>query len=1000
MLDDENKEPKLENDKAGKDTNSLSIVYWNCEKRFGVSKTKQEIVKMEIMRENRSVVAIAEPTIDQNGIIPPMPGFKVAYNDKWRLIVYHKDKLQLKERKYDDVKVPMVVLEGRDTTLIFLYSEYSDPITKKKYSPKLRADNIINALQKALKDAKRKIHVMGDVNFNYDKTTESQCRKLKDFFRGHNFVMNKDGPTHKNYAKNRKDTLLDWYLTKNMIGNFYTIDHGKESDHKMIVWESEKHMTEKGKVISIEIWKYGDEAKQKALESDPRLLLIGNENMDTLIDQVQTYAHEVIDAGKKVIKREKWGTSWYSKELLEIKKELNKTKDPKRRIELTKVLKKETRRTKREYLRKEVGRKNHPYPQKDRCTIESLIITDKDGNIEKEIFEDKEMAEYLGREWHGAVKKITDKNEINITEVINRFKKRFEEGKDRENKDLHERKWRIRPPSSREETLRFIGTLKSKSSTGADRISIKLLKILSGFIVEHVYQILRLACNNGEFSKKLKPVHLVPVFKSGKSPHSWEGYRPVAMAIALGRIIDAWINKRITEKIEKLNIFQDSVHGYRKMRSCGTLIRDVVKTAQDIRKNKKGSNVLLLCIDYSKAYDVICTELCVEVMKALNCHESVADLLTNFLTEREMRVRIRESESSPNTPKYGILQGSSLSPTLFALITTDLVYEMRKVAEKMCTYADDSCAIIEYKTKAEGLKKAKIAAEVIDKWGKEVGLAINKKKTEYITISSRNKNIPTMNILGQDVVESDTLKLVGVHMDNTLNTWTKQLTELTRKLKTKIETMKLLGDGHSIKHRITLYKGLVQGTLLAGAEGFLPTMQKTTIQSLQEVMNLGIRGILHLPPKGDSDWEGNKISMTKYRKQLGLKSVQRMQEEMIERNVYKNWDNIEDFELIKKKANIKSITYVEAKVKQEKFKKLSQIVSFKKLKSIQRYEASKEQKEEPQIVNKITVKTNGKLRRKIIGTPKTPTSIKQLRRSARNNKKVITYQEYSSSDDE
>ena len=88
------------------------------------------------------------------------------------------------------------------------------------------------------------------------------------------------------------------------------------------------------------------------------------------------------------------------------------------------------------------------------------------------------------------------------------------------------------------------------------------------------------------------------------------------------------------------------------------------------------------------------------------------------------------------------------------------------------------------------------------------------------------------------------------------------------------------------------------------------------------------------------------------------------------------------------------------KIVVKKYKKLSQIVTFKKLKSIQKYEASKEQKEEPQIVNKVTVKTNGKIKRRIIGTPKTPTSIKQLRRSARNNKKVITYQEYSSSDDE
>ena len=122
--------------------------------------------------------------------------------------------------------------------------------------------------------------------------------------------------------------------------------------------------------------------------------------------------------------------------------------------------------------------------------------------------------------------------------------------------------------------------------------------------------------------------------------------------------------------------------------------------------------VIPLGLDFSKAYDCVDKFLCVDILKTIGADEKTCSWILDFLQDRYLIVKVKDKFSSGYCPDYGILQGSSLSPTLFALISSDLIEALNGYVSKVCMYADDSCAIIEYKTVQEGIGKVKQASKM------------------------------------------------------------------------------------------------------------------------------------------------------------------------------------------------------------------------------------------------------------------------------------------------
>ena len=106
------------NDTTVENKKSLTVLYSNIDKNLF---KKFEPFSTFADNNNIGIWAIAEPTIPVDANPPEKMGFKCEMDFPHRLVVYHKEKLELKKSEIIS-KVPMIMLQGRDTTWVFLYS--------------------------------------------------------------------------------------------------------------------------------------------------------------------------------------------------------------------------------------------------------------------------------------------------------------------------------------------------------------------------------------------------------------------------------------------------------------------------------------------------------------------------------------------------------------------------------------------------------------------------------------------------------------------------------------------------------------------------------------------------------------------------------------------------------------------------------------------------------------------------------------------------------------
>ena len=87
------------------------------------------------------------------------------------------------------------------------------------------------------------------------------------------------------------------------------------------------------------------------------------------------------------------------------------------------------------------------------------------------------------------------------------------------------------------------------------------------------------------------------------NPVSEKDYRPVSILPSISKIFERLVLNQILVFIEKQALLASSISGYRRGHSTTTVlmgIRDDI-----IRAMKKGEVTLMVCADYSKAFDTV-----------------------------------------------------------------------------------------------------------------------------------------------------------------------------------------------------------------------------------------------------------------------------------------------------------------------------------------------------------------------------------------------------------
>ena len=98
---------------------------------------------------------------------------------------------------------------------------------------------------------------------------------------------------------------------------------------------------------------------------------------------------------------------------------------------------------------------------------------------------------------------------------------------------------------------------------------------------------------------------------------------------------------------------------------------ELCKNCKDYRSGR-----VITAIDYSKDFNRVSYQHCLKAFKAKRASTEIIRLLTTFLTNRTMIVKVRNTRSDPKPANGGCPQGLILGVVLFNITTEDLEDEV------------------------------------------------------------------------------------------------------------------------------------------------------------------------------------------------------------------------------------------------------------------------------------------------------------------------------------
>ena len=918
--------------------NELTIFHLNIQKNM-LKADKFEIIE-SYAKSGADVIFIYEPGIEDIDHFPRDKFYNYDFTpiNKKYLIVLTKtsSKLAVEEVVTTEATI-MAKVTGRQLTVLGTYNRRSrDRVgteTLDVYKHEERFNNLRIALTKGLHNACKKCVLGGDFNLDLSQTGQKkQANGIKFFLKKRGFTLDNFDYTRRPQKAGESHTRPDWVAHRAFPGAVTDTFYEPLSDHDLCYFaNSRKVELEKRISQTIEIWKFGREAEEAAKKFSPRLNYIENFESLTVTELtilLQEYLNKINEVCKKIIKVKRWGLPYYNERLVEEKRRIQECTDKIKRKLLYAAHKTNLKIARRNWRLSNCKSKGDPWPRNQSAAPKEYIVTDGVTGEKIKVTNDAEMANQQGIYWKMSVEKIVETCGPNDEDpVIERYKEKYIEAKNALPKEdpLH-KEWEFKIPTYGD-IVDLIDKSKPKASSSFDEISHRLVKKLKWHVAPILTRLFAKIVTTSEFPEVLHEIKLVAVHKSGKARNDCASYRPIAIQSTIAKLLDMFICQEITRITDKLEILSENIHGYRKMHSCATAIRQLLGAFDHAKAN--GLNLCVLGLDYSKAYDTISLTLCPKIMKALGGGPKAVSLLKNFLTGRPCRVVHNKAKSKAYRLISGILQGAATSPKLFSLITVDKEDLLKALCDGLIIYADDSLIYWYYEkteeAKLQTMEKIKLAVETIEKWAKEVQLKLNLSKTELVCYSNCMKadcglrcKIDEMEIFDRTVKSSSEFKFVGVYMTEK-GGLDPHVRELRKKMDQQTSVLRRIQAGCSMTHKRTLFQGLVFSHVMTSASAYLPRLNKTQVNQLQSKVQKCLRTIAGVPLYDKYNFDGTLYSGSQTRLDWSIPSIDELKQEFTDVNAFANY-NRHHFDCLDMTAHNKAGEPTSKRPKLDKYK--------------------------------------------------------------------------------
>jgi len=314
----------------------------------------------------------------------------------------------------------------------------------------------------------------------------------------------------------------------------------------------------------------------------------------------------------------------------------------------------------------------------------------------------------------------------------------------------------------------------SSTSPGPDRVTVRLLKACWMHIKHFIHRIYQGCLTLGHYPGAWGDAEVAMIPKVGKkdktSPRSM---RPIALTSCIGRGLDRIVARRVAYTAMAFNILSPQHGGALPKRSAIDLVNSFVHDVE--MAWSRHEHVSMVTMDVQGAFDALLKNRLLQRLKDQGWPAQLRKLISSFLSNRTIRVRLGRATTPSHPVACGTPQGSPLSPILYTLYLAELLNQDRQLR---FGYADDIC-ILRHSHSLD--RNSEILAEdltAINEWGATNKVTFAPEKTELIHLTrGRGNHSPPIQLADQTIEaippqvdgSQTALRWLGVWFDRKLN---------------------------------------------------------------------------------------------------------------------------------------------------------------------------------------------------------------------------------------
>jgi Reverse transcriptase (RNA-dependent DNA polymerase) len=213
--------------------------------------------------------------------------------------------------------------------------------------------------------------------------------------------------------------------------------------------------------------------------------------------------------------------------------------------------------------------------------------------------------------------------------------------------------------------------LKNKKAPGYDGYQNEILKALDDNALHILCSIYNNMYQSGEVPIEWLKIIISPIFKKGEKSNP-SNYRPISLIVTKLKLFTLILNERVRLWCMDKKEISDLQAAYKQNLGC---IDHLFTLNTIICKSLKQKNGKLYCffVDLSKAFDNIKHSTLWVKLNKLGLSQKFVNCVKTIYDNTKGCVKTSKGETNTFEITQGVLQGESLSPTLFILYMNDIV---------------------------------------------------------------------------------------------------------------------------------------------------------------------------------------------------------------------------------------------------------------------------------------------------------------------------------------